>query len=180
MKLEYIVEESKYENIRQILKQEFHLSDRLVTKVKKARQIYINNKSAFIYNAFEAGDVVSVLLDFEETSNNIVPTKMPLSILYEDEAMLIVDKPAGIPVHPSMDHYEDSLSNGVKFYFDQIGLHRKIRPVNRLDKNTSGIVIFAKNEYIQECFIKQMQRKEFQKEYVALLEGQLENKKRND
>ena len=179
MKLEYKVKENKYENIRQILKQEFHLSDRLVTKLKKAGQIYINNETAFIYDSLQTGDIVSVLLDFEETSDNIIPIKMPLSILYEDEAMLAVDKPAGIPVHPSMDHYKDSLSNGVKHYFNEIGLHRKIRPVNRLDRNTSGIVIFAKNEYIQECLIKQMQCKEFQKEYIALLEGTLENKKRH-
>ena len=179
MKLEYKVEENKYENIRQILKQEFHLSDRLVTKLKKAGQIYINNETAFIYDSFQAGDIVSVLLDFDETSDNIMPTKMPLSILYEDEAMLVIDKPAGIPVHPSMEHYTDSLSNGVKHYFDEIGLHRKIRPVNRLDRNTSGIVVFAKNEYVQECFIRQMQRKEFQKEYLSLLEGKLEEMKRN-
>lgn len=179
MKLEYIVVENKYENIRQILKNEFYCSDRLITKLKKANQIYVNHKEVPIDSKFEAGDIVSVLLDFEEISDNIVPTKMPLSILYEDEAMLVVNKPAGIPVHPSMDHYTDSLSNGIKHYFNDIGLHRKIRPVNRLDRNTSGIVIFAKNEYVQECFIKQMQRKEFQKEYLALLEGKLEEMKRN-
>lgn len=178
MKLEYKVEENKYENLRQILKLEFHLSDRLIAKLKKANQIYVNYKEVRIDSRFEAGDIVSVLLDFEETSNNIMPTKMPLSILYEDDAMLVVNKPAGIPVHPSMDHYTDSLSNGIKHYFNDIGLHRKIRPVNRLDRNTSGIVIFAKNEYVQECFIKQMQRKEFQKEYLALLEGKLEKMKR--
>ena len=72
-----------------------------------------------------------------------------------------------------MDHYEDSLSNGVKYYFDSIGLKRKIRPVNRLDKNTSGIVIFAKNEYLQEALIKQMKNKKFEKEYFALLEGNI-------
>lgn len=69
---------------------------------------------------------------------------MDLKIIYEDEALLIIDKPAGIPVHPSILHYTNSLSNGVKYYFDSINLKKKIRPVNRLDRNTSGIVIFAK------------------------------------
>lgn len=88
---------------------------------------------------------------------------MDLSILYEDEYLLIIDKPAGIPVHPSIIHFEDSLSNGVKYYFDTINLHKKIRPVNRLDRNTSGIVIFAKNEYIHDMLSKQMQNKQFKK-----------------
>lgn len=75
-----------------------------------------------------------------------------------------------------MSHFEDSLSNGIRFYFKSIDLNKKIRPVNRLDKDTSGIVIFAKNEYIQESLVKQMKNKSFKKEYLAILEGHLENK----
>ena len=104
---------------------------------------------------------------------------MKLDIVFEDDGLLILNKPAGISVHPSILHYEDSLSNGVKFYFDQINLKKKIRPVNRLDKDTSGIVIFAKNEYIQECLINQMADNTFKKEYVALVNGILNKKKRN-
>ena len=74
-------------------------------------------------------------------------------------------------------HYENSLSNGVKYYFNSINLKRKIRPVNRLDKNTSGIVIFAKNEYIQECLVKQMKLGLFKKEYIALLKGNIKENK---
>lgn len=116
-------------------------------------------------------------MDFEETSDNIIPIKMDLDILYEDDGMLIVNKLPFIPVHPSMDHYKDSLSNGVKYYFNSIGLKRKIRPVNRLDKNTSGIVIFAKNEYFQECLVKQMKLNSFEKEYIAILEGIIDKKR---
>lgn len=72
-----------------------------------------------------------------------------------------------------MLHYEDSLSNGVKWYFDSVNLHKKIRPVNRLDKDTSGVVIFAKNEYVQECLIKQMKTNTFIKEYIAICNGLL-------
>ena len=109
-------------------------------------------------------------------SQLIIPTKMELDILYEDDALLVLNKPANIPVHPSMEHYTNSLSNGVKYYFEQLNLKRKIRPVNRLDKNTSGIVIFAKNEYIQECLVRQMKNNLFKKEYFALLDGKLENR----
>lgn len=75
-----------------------------------------------------------------------------------------------------MHYYENSLSNGVKYYFDQIGLKKKIRPVNRLDKDTTGIVIFAKNEYVQENLVRQMATGEFEKEYIAILEGKLDKK----
>ena len=83
----------------------------------------------------------------------------------------LLNKPAGIAVHPSILHYTDSLANGVKYYFDKIGLKRKIRPINRLDLNTSGIIIFAKNEYVQECLIKQMENNTFEKYYIAFVSG---------
>ena len=92
---------------------------------------------------------------------------MSLEILFEDDYLLIINKPAGYPIHPSMLHFEDSISNGVKYYFNSINLHKKIRPVNRLDKDTSGVVIFAKNEYIQECLVKQMKNGQFLKEYIG-------------
>ena len=101
---------------------------------------------------------------------------MNLNIIYEDDAYLVINKPAGMPVHPSMDHFTDSISNGVRYYFDLTNLKKKIRPVNRLDKNTSGLVIFAKNEYIQECLVKQMKNNQFYKEYIAICEGEFEQK----
>lgn len=122
------------------------------------------------------GDEVSILIDFEEGNSNIVSTKMDLNIIYEDDSYIVINKPSNTPVHPSMMHYENSLSNGLKYYFEKIGLKKKIRPVNRLDKDTSGIVIFAKNEYIQECLIKQMKKKSFVKEYIAICEGNFENR----
>ncbi len=100
---------------------------------------------------------------------------MELNILFEDDYLLILNKPAGFPIHPSINHYEDSISNGVRYYFDSIGLKKKIRPVNRLDKDTSGIIIFAKNEYVQECLVRQMKRNEFVKEYIAICEGIFDN-----
>ena len=176
MKLEYKVEKDcKYTNIKQILKEEFYISDRLIIKLKKENHIYLNNNTISLYNQFKPGDILTIDLNFEEESENIIPTKMNLDILYEDNALLIVNKPSGTPVHPSMMHFENSLSNGVKYYFKQKNIKRKIRPVNRLDKNTSGIVTFAKNQYIQECLSKQMQLGLFNKEYIAILEGNLGN-----
>ena len=122
------------------------------------------------------GDTVSVLIDFEEDNSNIVASNIPLNIIYEDDYLLVINKSANIAVHPSILHFDNSLSNGVKFYFDKLGLKKKIRIVNRLDRNTSGIIVFAKNEYIQECLIKQMKTKELKKEYLAIVEGILESK----
>lgn len=128
-----------------------------------------------------SGDKISFLLDFEEDNSNIVPTKMNLKIIYEDDAYIVINKPCNMPVHPSMLHYNNSLSNGLRYYFDELGLKKKIRPVNRLDKDTSGIVIFAKNEYVQECLVRQMKSKTFRKEYLAICDGIFEenDKKRN-
>ena len=151
------------------------MSDRLLLKLKKLDKIYLNGKVTSVNHSIVENDLIECHLDYDEDNSNIVPTKIPINIIYEDEAYLVVNKPAGIPVHPSMDHYTDSLANGVIFYFNQIGLKKKIRPVNRLDKDTSGIVIFAKNEYIQECLIKQMKNKQFIKKYIAIVNGNLDN-----
>ena len=175
MKLEYKINDKKYENIKQILKEEFYMSDRLIIKLKKNKRLFVNNIPVSINFKFNIGDLLIINLDFEEESENIVPTKMSLDILYEDDALLILNKPPFIPVHPSILHYENSLSNGVQYYFNQLNLKRKIRPVNRLDKDTSGIVIFAKNDYIQECLVKQMKLGIFKKEYIAILEGDLKD-----
>ena len=177
MKLSYTIQETdNFANVKEVLKVQFQLSDRLLLKLKKAQKIFVNGKAIPIWSTVTFKDYIEVHIDFYEDSLNIPATQMDLDIIYEDDAYLVINKPAGIPIHPSMNHYEDSLSNGVKYYFDSISLHKKIRPVNRLDKDTSGIVIFAKNEYIQECFVRQMKMNTFKKEYIAICEGIFEKK----
>ena len=174
--LEYIKNNDNYNTVRQVVTGKFNISYNLLLKLKKNNKILLNGCSTYLDKEIIDGDSITISIDFEEDNSNIVPTKMDLSILYEDEYLLIIDKPAGIPVHPSIIHFEDSLSNGVKYYFDTINLHKKIRPVNRLDRNTSGIVIFAKNEYIHDMLSKQMQNKQFKKEYIAICEGIFDKK----
>ena len=177
MVLKYVVKSKKYDSINQILKQEFKISTRLLQKLIYNKYIYLNGVIADTRALVSVGDIITVNLDFEEESENIIPTQMDLDIIFEDDALLVLNKPAGIAVHPSILHYQDSLSNGVKYYFEKIGLHKKIRPVNRLDLNTSGIIVFAKNEYVQECLIRQMKENLFKKEYIAIVSGKLENSK---
>ena len=174
MKLEYIEKTIKYKTIKEVLKNHFNISNRLLLKLKQSNNILKNDKVANINDEININDKITVIINFIENSENIVATEMNLDIIFEDEAMLIINKPAGIPVHPSQTHFTDSLSNGVMFYFLNKNINCKIHPVNRLDKDTSGLVIFAKNKYIQECFIKQMSQHIFQKKYFAILNGKLE------
>ena len=177
MELKYIKKENdNYKTVNDVLNNEFSISSRLRLKLIKNNKITVNNSICDTRNTINIDDIVCINLDFEEESSNIIPTKMNLDICYEDEWLLVVNKPAGIAVHPSILHYEDSLSNGVKFYFESIGLKKKIRPVNRLDRNTSGLVVFAKSEYIQEALITHMQTNQFRKQYLALASGIFDKK----
>lgn len=173
MVLEYIKKkEDNYETVRQVLKQEFFISSNLLTDLRKNKLVFVNGNSTYLDFRLQEFDVVTVNFDLiDEECNNIVPVKMNLDILYEDEYLLVINKPAGIPVHPSMLHFENSLSNGVKYYFDSINLKKKIRPVNRLDRNTSGLVMFAKNAYVHSRLSCLMEKNQFKKEYVAICEG---------
>lgn len=174
MILKYIVQENN-QTINQIINTKFDLSTRLFNKLIKNKNIYLNGNVIDTRNIAMINDVITIDLNYDEDNSNIVPNKMDLDIVYEDDGLLILNKPAGIPVHPSMLHYTNSLSNGVRFYFDTINLKKKIRPVNRLDLDTSGLIIFAKNEYIQEHLIKQMSNGTFHKEYMCLVEGVFKN-----
>ena len=175
MKLTYIKKYTKYNTIRQVLKRDFNISNKLLTKLKKENKIFLNGKNIYLDYTLNYDDKIEVFIDFKEDSSNIKPVKMNLNIVYEDEYFIVLDKPCNMPIHPSILHYEDTLSNGLKYYFNENKIYKKIRPVNRLDRNTSGLVIFAKNEYIQELFIKQMNHNLLHKEYIALLEGNIKN-----
>lgn len=176
MNLKYNVEKSM--TINQILSR-FEFSTRLKNKLIKNKYILLNGSFEDTRTIANIGDVITIILDSHEDNSNIVPTQMNLNIVYEDEHLLAINKPAGIAVHPSILHFNDSLSNGVRYYFDTINLHKKIRPVNRIDLNTSGLVLFAKNEYAQEALIRQMSSNSFKKNYLCLVKGILDNKKRN-
>lgn len=176
MILKYIVIDNKYNNINDILKEEFYISNRLFVKLINSNMVLLNGKSVDTRIKINKNDVITVNLNLPEDNSNIVSTAMPLDILYEDNWFLILNKPASIAIHPSLLHYAHSLSNGVKYYFDSIGLKKKIRPINRLDYNTSGIVLFAKCEYIQEILNRQMQDNLFKKEYLCVINGLLEEK----
>ena len=169
------INKDNYNTINDVLINEFQFSSRLMSKLIKNKKIYLNNSFCDTRKSINYNDEIVVDLSGKENNSNIVATNMDLDIIYEDDWFLVVNKQPGIAVHPSSLHYSDSLSNGVKFYFNKIGLKKKIRVVNRLDYNTSGIVVFAKCEYIHEQFSKQMMQHIFQKEYLCIINGFLDN-----
>ena len=123
MILKYIVEDNKYETLRAVLKNEWQISSRLLTRLKQRELITVNQRSMYLDYKLNIGDTIFVL--------------------YEDNAYIVINKPANMPVHPSRAHYEDTLSNGIKYYFNKNKLHKKIRPVNRLDRDTSRNCYFC-------------------------------------
>lgn len=175
--MEYKVKDNKYNTVKDVLTKEFKFSKRLITKLKKENRIFVNNNPCFVNHVLKINDIVQIDFNFVEECDNIIPTKIELNIVYEDDYLLILNKPARIETHPTCLNYENTLSNGIKYYYDSINLKRKIRPVSRLDKDTSGLIVFAKDQYIQEELIKQMKEKVFQKEYIAVVEGFLEKDK---
>jgi len=170
MLLKYIVGDNK--NLRSILKDELNISSRLFNKIKN-KYVFVNGEHAIYYKDLNVNDVVEVDFGYDdENYNNIVSNpNIKFEIVYEDEWLLIVNKGVNLPVHPSLNHYDISLSNGIRAYFDKIGLNKTVRLVNRIDKDTTGLVVIAKCEYIQECLIKQMNDDSFIKEYIAIARG---------
>ena len=120
-------------------------------------------------------DILTVDINFDETSE-ILPENIPLDIIFEDDYLIIINKPANTVVHPTCLHREHTLANAVQFYLNQHNIHTKIRFVNRLDKDTTGLIIFAKSEYIQESFTQQMKQNTFEKEYIAVVKGDVRQK----
>ena len=118
-----------------------------------------------------AGDHFRVRLLETVDSGGIVPVSMPLSILYEDEDILVINKPADMPVHPSIGNYTNTLANGVAAYLDAKDEHSPFRCINRLDRDTSGALILAKNAFSAAVLSTQMRNRQIRRTYLAVVEG---------
>lgn len=118
-----------------------------------------------------AGDYFRVRLLETVDSDGIIPVSMPLSILYEDEDILVINKPADMPVHPSIGNYTNTLANGVAAYLDAKGEHSPFRCINRLDRDTSGALILAKNAFSAAVLSTQMRNHQIRRTYLAVVEG---------
>ncbi|WP_195983462.1 RluA family pseudouridine synthase [Clostridium sp. D33t1_170424_F3] len=143
------------------------VSARLLTALKKEPHgITVNDTRATVLETLHMGDVVKLRLP--EDRKELPPAEIPLRLLYEDADLLVVDKPAGMPVHPSPGHDRDSLANAVAAYFQGKGERVSIRPVYRLDKDTTGVMLLAKNAFAAARLAKGVH-----KVYFAVCEGVL-------
>ena len=118
-----------------------------------------------------AGDYFRVRLLETVDSDGIIPVSMPLSILYEDEDILVINKPADMPVHPSIGNYTNTLANGVAAYLDAKDEHSPFRCINRLDRDTSGALILAKNAFSAAVLSTQLRNRQIRRTYLAVVEG---------
>ncbi len=163
-----ITEKENGTDVGTLLKKHLKLSSRLITKLKNCGGIILNNEVVTVRKIVSVGDILTVKMP-EGNSQNVVPVDLPLDILYEDEDILIVNKPKDMPVHPSMNNYKNTLGNAVMYYYKDIPF--VYRPVNRLDRDTTGIVIVAKTPQASHDLSRQMQEGNFKKEYLALISG---------
>lgn len=152
--------------LKQLL-QEKGVSLTLWRKIKRSGTILVNGTSHPIWIPIKSGDTVSVSWPENQSMESI---EMPLSIVYEDEFILVVDKPAGIPVHPTQYHPTNTLANAILYYYNKINLQIGFHPVHRLDRNTSGLILIAKTPIIQHL-LSQNTEKGFNRIYLAIVEG---------
>ncbi|PYG89892.1 RluA family pseudouridine synthase [Ruminiclostridium sufflavum DSM 19573] len=158
-------------SVRAVLKSRLQLSTRFLNKLKLQNKILINDVPVKVNYIVKERDVLKAELELDENCENIEPQDIPIDIIFEDECLIVLNKQSGIVVHPTFNHPDHTIANGIVYYLKQKGISKKVRPVSRLDRETSGIIIFAKNQFAQDMLIKQMQEKVFEKEYSGIVQG---------
>lgn len=160
--------------VRDILKKEWGLVHHDIARAKYSEGgITVDGKSVYASHEMKPGETLRVFIP-EKKSETTVPTEGKLDILHEDADLIAVNKPAGLVSHPSHGHYVDSLANYVAFHYEQENEVHEIRTVGRLDKDTSGILIFAKNRTAVSKLTEQSEDGRRTKTYLALAAGKFE------
>lgn len=166
-----ITESDTYSNIHELLKAHGY-SSTVIRHLKETENgIQRNGVWSRVYESLCSGDTVTILLTEEASSENIVPTPLPLDIVYEDEDLLIINKPAGMPIHPSQGNYDNTLANACAYYFQQKGEPFTYRCINRLDRDTTGLLIIARHAYSASLLSSMVAKREIHREYLALATG---------
>ncbi|MDD4045892.1 MAG: RluA family pseudouridine synthase [Tissierellia bacterium] len=168
--LKYTIQEND-NTVKSILREKLKFSGRLSRKLERNGKILLNGKAVKLNKSIFAGDELSI--EFDEEEDQYAAVDIPIDIIYEDDDMLVVNKQPYTVVHPTKSHQNDTLANGVAYYYKKNNINRKVRFVNRLDMNTSGIVIIAKNPYVHNQLMHQMKSSTVEKFYYAIVEGLL-------
>ena len=142
--------------------------------LKKAENlITVNGKWEFVNKVLQENDILETVFLDDENSENIPSVEMPLDIVYEDEDVLVLNKPPKLPIHPTKGYEYHSLANGVVHYYEKQGIPFVFRSINRIDKDTTGLVIVAKNMLSGSILGEAMRNREIRRTYLAVTEGEL-------
>ena len=170
MKINYTIQkEDSGRPVYEILKKRLKISRRLIISLKKNNGILLNNIQVFTNHPVNEGDVLSVEITETASSKSLEPENIPINIVYEDEHILAVNKPRGMAVHPTLNYENGTLANAVMYYYKDTSF--VFRPVNRLDKDTSGIILIAKNKLAAERLSKELSENKITKIYAAVVCG---------
>ncbi len=151
---------------------EKHYSRSVMIQLKKTKNgIQINHKWAYVNHILKEGEILTIELIEPEAAQKISPTALPICVVYEDEDLLVINKPANMPIHPSIGHDKNTLANAVLYHAIQKQESYPYRCINRLDKDTSGLTIIAKNTYSSCLLYEQMRKRTIQRTYYAIVQG---------
>lgn len=157
--------------IKDFLKEKGYSRQNVVELKKMKESILVNGKWEYVTYPLKEGEHLQIHIQEETVSEKIVPVELPFPILYEDEDILVINKPADMPTHPSLNNYENTLGNAAAYYFQQKGKPFCFRCINRLDRDTTGLTILAK--HMVSCSILQddMLNRQIEREYLAIVDG---------
>ena len=133
--------------------------------------VLLNGTHVFLRHTLQEGDVLTTRVRDDLSSRNVVPAPVPFSVVFEDEDILVIDKPARVAIHPAISHPANTLANGVTWYYEQKGIPFVFRCINRLDRDTTGLLIVAKNLVSASILETALQRREIRRTYLAVAEG---------
>lgn len=147
-------------------------SHHILTHLKNTEMgICVNEVPVYLNHQLKKTEILSIFLKEENSSPNIVPVALPLSIVYEDEDLLVVNKPANMPIHPSMNNHDNTLANAAAYYYERKKLPFVFRCPNRLDRDTSGLTILAKNMLSSSILSDMVKLRTLKREYLAIVKG---------
>jgi 23S rRNA pseudouridine1911/1915/1917 synthase len=175
-KLEYIVEDAfDGAEVATVLRSVLQMGRKTIRHAKFLPDgITLDGVQAYTIHKVRAGQTIKVVIgdtSEEVKAQTMVPVEGMLDILYEDEDLLLINKPAGMPTHPGPKHPLDSLGNILIYYFEQTNQNCLLHPIHRLDWGTSGVIVFAKNGYTQDVLQKRFHTNEFTRTYLAICHG---------
>ena len=156
--------------LRSFLKETLGISARTVTALKgRANGILLNGQSVTVRAQLKVGDTLSLALEDTESNENLLPRPLPLSVLYEDKHLTLVNKSGDMPTHPSQGHFEDTLANALAYRYRDVPY--VFRAITRLDRETSGVVLTARTAADAHALSLSLQSGAFEKSYFALVRG---------